>query len=128
MKLDNFLLIVLVSDFEDTSAVVLVLDVVHRFKNEVGEPYRLVLGDREVHIVTDKKPELVQEFGFTLFSREWRRIFPVADSISAALLLDGFKRFFPETLISVNFRKLLDAVCNNHSVVDTGEQRSQVRD
>ena len=45
MKLDNFLLIVLVSDFEDASSVVLVLDVVHRFKNEVGEPDRLVLGD-----------------------------------------------------------------------------------
>ena len=88
MKLDYFFLIVLVSDFEDTSAVVLVLDVVHRFKNEVREPYRLILGDREVHIVTDKKPELVQEFCFTLFSREWRRIFPVADSISAALLLE----------------------------------------
>ena len=121
MKLNYFLLIILVSDFEDTSAVVLVLDVVHRFKNEVGEPDRLVLGDSKVHIITDKKPELVQEFGFTLFSREWRRIFPVADSISAALLLDGFKRFFPETVLSVNLRKLLDAVRNNHSVVNAGE-------
>ena len=94
---------------------------VHRFKNEVGEPYRLVLGDREVHIITDKKPELVQEFGFTLFSREWRSIFPVADSISAAFFLDGFKRITPEALLSVNLRKLLDAVRNNHSVVNTGE-------
>ena len=121
MKLDYFLLIVLVSDFEDTSAVVLVLDVVHRFKNEVREPYRLVLGDREVHIITDKKPELVQKFGFTLFSRGMRRIFPFADSITAAFLLYRFKRFFPEALLSVNLSKLLDAVRNNQFVVDTGE-------